>query len=49
MSTEFLIRVLGIFAGVLASGSGRNALVLEGEAWAGSVKDIQTPRSGGEN
>lgn len=49
MSTEFLIRLLGIFAGVLAFGFGWNVLVLEGEAWAGSVKDIQTPRSGGEN
>ena len=114
MSTEFLIRLLGIFAGVLARtllpwlrklregrvhgfrrrylvsalaslvigfiltmvvfprfeadpqgstfealfklfclafgfGFGWNALILEGEAWAGSVKAVQTPRPGGEN
>ena len=38
MSTEFLIWLFGIFAGVL-----------EGEAWAGSTKAVRTPRPGGEN
>ena len=33
----------------LAFGFGWNALVLEGEAWAGSTKAVQTSRPGGEN
>jgi len=33
----------------LVFGFGWNALVLEGEAWAGSTKAVQTSRPGGEN
>lgn len=38
-----------LFCLAFGFGFGWNALILEGEAWAGSSKAVQTPRPGGES